>query len=133
MMIMQTNNPCLEYLGAISGNGYGNVHFRGSQWRAHRLVYSIIKGPIPHGTNVLHSCDNPKCINASHLFLGTQKENMQDKINKNRDHNKRKTHCSNGHEFTHENTYKWRNERKCRQCRSTRRKAAMEAQNSSLP
>ena len=54
-----------------------------------RLVWTLFRGPIPagegyHGTCVLHSCDNPKCVNPKHLFLGTTEQNNQDRKSKGR-------------------------------------------------
>lgn len=49
-----------------------------------RVMWVIKKGPIPEGLFVLHSCDNPSCIEIDHLFLGTQKENIQDAVKKGR-------------------------------------------------
>lgn len=60
---------------------YPNVKWYG---KAHRLVWEANKGPIPIGILVCHTCDNTRCINIEHLFLGTPQENMQDKVNKNR-------------------------------------------------
>jgi len=51
---------------------------------ATRIVYTIYKGEIQNGMHVLHTCDNPRCVNPDHLFLGTHRDNMQDKVNKNR-------------------------------------------------
>lgn len=67
--------------------GYSNLSLGGrfgKKWRAHRLVYSIYVEPIPEGLLVLHSCDNRRCINPKHLFLGTEKDNTQDMMAKGR-------------------------------------------------
>jgi len=51
---------------------------------AHRASYQSYIGEIPEGLNVLHRCDVPSCINPDHLFLGTTQDNVDDKVNKNR-------------------------------------------------
>jgi hypothetical protein len=75
---------CREWTGAISGNGYGNVHYNGQWYPTHRLIWEIVRGPIPAGLKVLHHCDNRACGNLRHLFLGTQKDNIHDMWRKNR-------------------------------------------------
>ena len=51
---------------------------------AHRVAYELVHGDLPDGLNVLHTCDNPPCCNPSHLFRGTQLENIRDRTKKNR-------------------------------------------------
>jgi len=58
--------------------GYGIVNFNKKMWKAHRLAWFLTHGPIPEGKYVLHSCDNPPCVNPAHLRVGTQSDNMQD-------------------------------------------------------
>ncbi len=79
-------NGCIEWQGYKNKLGYGRRRFNGEKQLVHRMVYMLIHGgnPIPFGLLVCHTCDNPSCINPAHLFLGTQADNRQDCINKNR-------------------------------------------------
>lgn len=58
--------------------GYGVAYFQGQSWRAHRLIWTFVNGPIPDGLHVLHTCDNKCCCSPAHLFLGTQADNNRD-------------------------------------------------------
>jgi len=65
---------CLIWKGYVFADGYGGY----STKRVHRLIYELFIGPIPEKMFVCHKCDVPLCVNPSHLFLGTNKDNMSD-------------------------------------------------------
>lgn len=64
--------------------GYGKVYRDGKRIPAHKFSYELENGEVPDGLHVLHHCDNPSCVNPSHLFAGTHKDNMHDMIAKGR-------------------------------------------------
>lgn len=78
---------CWEWTGCLRGSKthrYGVLYFNGKHEGAHRASYVIFKGEIHEGMNVLHRCDNPKCVNPEHLFLGDDSTNMSDMTAKGR-------------------------------------------------
>jgi hypothetical protein len=77
----RADNECWEWTRARDENGYGRISIGGRQGGmvlAHRHSYELANGPIPDGLDVLHSCDNPPCVNPGHLRAGTAKDNMED-------------------------------------------------------
>jgi hypothetical protein len=81
-----SGNGCIEWLGASLKAGYGLFKIAGTRQNilAHRYAYEEKFGPVPYGMYVCHRCDNPRCVNQDHLFLGTPKDNVQDMIQKDR-------------------------------------------------
>jgi hypothetical protein len=76
---------CWPWTGARTPLGYGWVKVPDAgPTPAHRRAYQLLVGPIPAGLHVLHSCDNPPCVNPAHLRLGTHAENMRDAVERNR-------------------------------------------------
>lgn len=66
------------------GEDYGRLKVGEHMFMAHRFGYALYVGPIPPGMQVLHRCDNPPCQNTAHLFLGTNDDNIADKVAKGR-------------------------------------------------
>ena len=77
--VKKTEN-CWNWIGAEGGSGYGM--FSRKKYLSHRYSYELHKGKIPKGLWVLHHCDNKKCVNQKHLFLGTVQDNVADLVMK---------------------------------------------------
>lgn len=65
-------------------DGYGRIHVFGVGYHASKISYIAHKGSVPEGMVVMHTCDNPPCVNPDHLTLGTWRDNTQDSISKGR-------------------------------------------------
>lgn len=94
----EPNSGCWLWEGSCRKDRYGRLSYglvtirkstyphtyKSDIWMAHRWSWTITKGPIPAGLQVLHSCDVHQCVNPDHLFLGTHDDNMKDKVAKGR-------------------------------------------------
>ena len=77
-------SECIIHPGAPGSDGYTVINIDGKAYRANRHAWKEAYGKIPDGLHVLHKCDVRRCINPEHLFLGTNADNVQDRVLKNR-------------------------------------------------
>lgn len=79
------DDSCWNWTGARLPKGYGIVGIsQGKHKYTHRVAWELTNGPIPEGLWVLHRCDNPPCCNPAHLFIGNNRDNVLDMIQKGR-------------------------------------------------
>ena len=84
------DEECWLWTGRLDPRGYGrfDVRFPGELRArprlAHRLVYTVLVGPVPDNMMICHRCDNPPCCNPAHHFVGTPKDNFDDMVKKGR-------------------------------------------------
>ena len=118
--LTQDIDGCHIWQGAVKDNGYGVVRYHNKQEYIHRLMYRLIVGEIPPGTEIDHTCNQRACCNPEHLRVVTHQQNMELGAS-------RRTTCRNGHEWNEANTYITtvkrkqggvRMQRYCRPCRA---------------
>lgn len=83
---LDEKTECWNWTASCAGKGYGQIKIHGTRHQiyAHRLSYILHKGAVGKGKHVCHTCDNPKCVNPGHLFVGTSEDNHQDMKRKGR-------------------------------------------------
>jgi hypothetical protein len=78
-------DDCWVWTGFKDKDGYGRFKYKGKNYRANRFAWMLTNNKeIPNKMFVCHHCDNPSCVNPTHLFLGTQSDNERDCWNKGR-------------------------------------------------
>lgn len=102
---------CWLWTGAKFTQGYGMFYLAGKQRRAHRVLYCWLKGEPNEGLD--HTCNNKSCVNPEHLRPLSSRENIL-RGGGPTAHNKRKTHCINGHKLDYKDPRGWRG---CKICR----------------
>lgn len=118
---------CWLWIGSLD-KGYGRF---GENWKkppvgAHLFAWRTYVGPVPDGLELDHLCRVRNCVNPAHLEPVTTRENLLRGEGFSAK-NAQKTHCPQGHEYTPENTYRWRGQRKCRECEKSPEKLAYQA------
>lgn len=128
-----TPDGCWLWDGAKFGNGYGHIFVDGKHCLAHRIAWSMESGPIPEGLIILHECDVKNCVRASHLRLGTYRDNSLDMVAKGRNDQRKgkdspsfgrlREFCNKGHKLTADNVV-FTNKGKSRRCIICHRKSS---------
>lgn len=81
---VKPKGSCLEWQASRFSSGYGQFFTNGKNHRAHRWLYEHVNGKLSDGLVVRHTCDNPACVNIEHLEVGTQQDNINDKVRRGR-------------------------------------------------
>ena len=82
--VKEVESGCQEWQSTLHRDGYGKFWYKGKQMPTHRMSYMLFVGEIPEKGWVLHKCDNRKCVNPHHLFIGNRIDNIKDMDSKKR-------------------------------------------------
>lgn len=109
------SSGCWVWKGYIAVSGYGQFSIKSKTKLAHRVMWEAVGKKVDYAKQLDHTCENRPCVNPAHL------EQVEHRVNNFRgnstaSHNRQKTHCAAGHEFTPENIYKNKHQRVCRTC-----------------
>ena len=116
-VVVDPETGCWNWTACRMRNGYGRFKLDGKMHSAHRVCYELIKGKIPEGRELDHTCRNRACVRPDHLEAVTHQENMRRGVSANR----AKTHCPQGHRLSGDNLYVDPvGKRHCRTCRAER-------------
>jgi len=125
--VEKTNN-CWLWKNKPNKRGYSTLSHNGKNLLAHRFSYELKHGPIPARMVIDHLCRNRTCVNPDHLEIVSNKENIL-RVESISAKNAKKTHCPQGHEYTIENTLRYKTllydgiGRTCRECARLRAKS----------
>jgi hypothetical protein len=117
-LLAEKTESCWLWKGYRNEDGYGatyaQVNGKRVHKKAHQVAFFFSRGHWPK--YLMHSCDNPACVNPEHLREGTHTENVRDAYAKGRKKPNTKTHCLRGHPLSGDNLYMWRGRKNCREC-----------------
>ena len=100
--IEKAPSGCWEWIAHTDKDGYGTFNYptgTSASIGAHRASYDYFYGDIPEGKQINHKCDNPSCVNPTHLYAGTSKDNAEDRDSRGRNPQINKTKCPRGHHY----------------------------------
>lgn len=113
---------CWIWTGCVNSTGYGTICVDRKMKNTHRLSWELHRGKVPENMLVLHRCDIPSCVNPNHLYIGDQKQNLNDGQTKGRVYRQPTDMCKHGHPAVIGNVYFNSGHRYCLVCRRESRK-----------
>lgn len=124
-VVVDPATGCWLWQRALDRDGYGDASFAGQHWKAHRLAYTALVGPIPAGHVLDHRCRTRRCANPAHVRVVTQRINALENSDAPTALNAAKTNCVRGHALSGENLRikRYSNGRDGRTCRTCARAA----------
>ena len=121
---------CLIFNGFLNKAGYGRFWVNRKPLYAHRFSYMAFRGPLEPGKVIMHSCDNPSCVNPKHLKQSSQGKNLLDCSKKGRNYYLSKSHCPRNHPYSGDNLYITpKGHRQCRDCKKISKQKWQERHN----